>query len=207
MKLISLILTLAGFLLNGCAVGQKFDYAASIINVDSLTPAHSAAVAVLDQRVYIRNGDKKESFVGLSRGGYGNPFDVRTASGLPLASEMATAVVAALRTKGIQAEALTVRPTDGSSQARQALIQAGLDRALLFTLTEWKTDTMMRTGLSYDVTLEVFDRTGKRVARKQLFGKEVSGASILSAEKDAQKWFASKVAELFQDDAIAGSLR
>jgi hypothetical protein len=120
---------------------------------------------------------------------------------------MATAVVAALRTKGIQAEALTVRPTDGSSQARQALIQAGLDRALLFTLTEWKTDTMMRTGLSYDVTLEVFDRTGKRVARKQLSGKEVSGASILSAEKDAQKWFASKVTEMFQDDAIAGSLR
>jgi hypothetical protein len=35
----------------------------------------------------------------------------------------------------------------------------------------------------------------------------VSGGSILSAEKDAQKWFAAKVTELFQDDAIAGSLR
>ena len=66
---------------------------------------------------------------------------------------------------------------------------------------------MMRTGLDYDVTLEVYDRTGKNLARKQLSGKDVSGASILSAEKDAQKWFAAKVTEMFQDEAIANSLR
>lgn len=207
MKSFSVILALSVFLLNGCAVGQKFDYAASIINVGSLTAAHSAALAVLDQRDYIKNGDKTEAFVGLSRGGYGNPFDVNTTSGAPLATEMATAVVTALKSTGIRAQALTVRPAGGPSQARQALVQAGLDRALLFTLTEWKTDTMMRTGLSYGVTLEVFDRTGNELARKQISGKEVSGASILSAEKDAQKWFASKVTELFQDDAIAVSLR
>lgn len=185
----------------------KFDYAATIINLESLTPVHSAAVAVLDQRDYIKNRDKAESFVGLSRGGYGNPFDVRPASGMPLASEMATAVVASLKTRGIHAQALTVRPADGSSPARQALVQAGRDRAMLFTLVEWRTDTMMRTGLDYDVTLEVYDRTGKNLAHKQLSGKDVSGASILSAEKDAQKWFAAKVTEMFQDEAIANSLR
>lgn len=207
MKLNSLILAAALLLMSGCAVAQRFDYAASIINVDSLTPVYSAAVAVLDQREYIRNGDKAESFVGLSRGGYGNPFDVRTASGLPMASEMATAVVAALKARGVRAQALTVRPSDGLSSTRQAVVRTGLDRALLFTLAEWKTDTMMRTGLDFDVTLEVFDRAGNGLARKRLFGKEVSGASILSAEKDAQKWFASKVAEMFQDEAIANSLR
>lgn len=207
MKLGWLILVSAVFVLNGCAVGQKFDYAATIINLESLTPVHSAAVAVLDQRDYIKNRDKAESFVGLSRGGYGNPFNVRTASGMPLASEMATAVVASLKTIGIHAQALTVRPADGSSPARQALVQAGLDRAMLFTLVEWRTDTMMRTGLDYDVTLEVFDRTGKNLAHKQLSGTDVSGASILSAEKDAQKWFAAKVTEMFQDEAIANSLR
>jgi hypothetical protein len=188
-------------------VGQKFDYAASIINVGSLTATHSATVAVLDQRSYIKNRGKSESFVGLSRGGYGNPFDVNTASGAPLGTEMATAVVTALQSAGIRAQVLTVRPAEGPSPARQALLQAGLDRALLFTLAEWKTDTMMRTGLNYDVTLEVFDRSGKELARKQISGKELSGASILSAEKDAQKWFAAKVTEFFQDDVIAGSLR
>jgi hypothetical protein len=198
---------LSVFILSGCAVGQKFDYTAATINVDSLTPVHSAAIAVLDQRVYIRKGDKDESFVGLSRGGYGNPFDVRTASGLPLATEMAMAVVAALKTRGIRAEAVPVRPADGLSPARQALLKDGLDRAMLFTLVEWKTDTMMRTGLEYELTLDIFDRSGQRLARKELSGKEVSGASILSAEKDAQKWFASKVTEMFQDDAIASSLR
>jgi hypothetical protein len=207
MKSLFVSLILSGLLMSGCAVGQKFDYASSIISVGSLTSSHSAAVAVLDQREYIKNGDKSEAFVGLSRGGYGNPFDVETTSGGPMATEMATAVIAALKSTGIRAQALTVRPVDGPSQAHEALAHTGLDRALLFTLTEWKTDTMMHTTLSYNVTLEVFDRDGKGLARQQISGKEVSGASILSAEKDAQKWFAAKVRELLDDEAIAGSLR
>jgi hypothetical protein len=194
-------------LLNGCAVGQKFDYAASTINLRSPSDFQSVGVAVLDQRSYIKNGDKSEAFVGLSRGGFGNPFDVETRSGLAMATEMATAVVTALKSRGIRAQALKVRPADGSAQVRQVLAETGLARALLFTLTEWKTDTMMRTGLSYDVTLDVFDSSGNRLARKQISGNEVSGASILSAEKDAQKWFAAKVTELLEDEAIARSLR
>jgi hypothetical protein len=197
---------LSVFILSGCAVGQKFDYTAATINVDSLTSVHSAAIAVLDQRVSIRKGDKDKSFVGLSRGGYGNPFDVRTASGLPLATEMAMAVVAALKTRGYSAEAVPVRPVDGLSPARQALLKDGLDRDVIYT-GGMENRYEMRTGLEYKVILDIFDRTGQRLAHKELSGKEVSGASILSAEKDAQKWFASKVAETFQDDAIASSLR
>jgi hypothetical protein len=193
--------------LSGCAVGQKFSYAESSINVGSVGTARSAAVAVLDQREYVKNGKKSESFVGLSRGGYGNPFDVETKSGAAMASEMATSIVAALQGRGLKVQAVTVRSGDGPEPARQALFRSGSDRLLLFTLNEWKTDTMFRTGLDYDVTLDVLDRNGTSLARNQVSGKEVSGASILSAEKDAKAWFAAKVSELLRDEAVAKALR
>jgi len=86
------------------------------------------------------------------------------------------------------------------------LVRTGSDRLMLFTLNEWKTDTMVRTGLNFNVTLDVLDRTGTALARSQISGKEVSGSSIVSAEKDAKAWFAAKVAELLRDDAVAKAL-
>ena len=65
---------LALLLIGGCAVGVRHQY-------DSATPQINAAsggkatVAAQDRRAYVLNGDKQENFVGLSRGGYGNPFD------------------------------------------------------------------------------------------------------------------------------------
>jgi hypothetical protein len=198
---------LAVVTLSGCAFGQKFNYAESSINVGSVGTTRSASVAVLDQREYVKSGKKSESFIGLSRGGFGNPFDVVTKSGAPMATEMATSVAASLRAKGLKVQTVTVPPAGGLERARQALSRTGSDRLLVFTLNEWKTDTMMRTGLDFDVTLDVMDGSGVNLARSHVSGKEVSGSSILSAEKDAQGWFADKVSELLRDEAVAGALR
>jgi hypothetical protein len=65
-----------------------------------------------------------------------------------------------------------------------------------------KSFTMFRTALHFDVTLDVFDRAGKSLARSRVSGREVSGGSILSAEKDAQRWFAEKVYELLRDTNV-----
>ncbi len=40
------------------------------------------------------------------------------------------------------------------------------ERAVLLTLREWKSDTCQITGLAYDVTLTVVDRTGQVVGGK-----------------------------------------
>ena len=201
------IAALAPLLLSGCAFGQKFSYRDSRVNLGSFGGSGSSAVAVLDQREYVKSGKKAESFVGLSRGGYGNPFDVETRSGAPMASEMAGAIASALEARGLKVQTVTVRPADGPDRARQALVQTSSNRLLLFTLHEWQTDSMMRTGLNFDIALDVCDPGGARLARSQLSGKEVSGSSILSAEKDAQAWFAAKVWELLRDEAVAKALR
>lgn len=198
---------LAVVALSGCAVGQRFNYASATINTRGIELARSASVAVLDRREYVVSGDKPESFVGLSRGGYGNPFDVTTESKKPRAHDMALSITAALQGKGLEVRMITVDPKGAVEGARQALVQSGSDRLLLFTINEWKTDTMMRTGLHFDVSLDVFDRDGNALARSQVSGKEVSGSSIVSAEKDAQNWFAAKMRELLGDQAVRGALR
>jgi hypothetical protein len=203
-KLMSM--ALVATVLSGCAIGQKFSYSDSSIVLRRAYVGHATAVAVLDQRKYVKNGNKSESFVGLSRGGYGNPFDVDTKSGAPMAFEMATSIAAALRGKELPVQTVTVRPADGFEGARQALVQTGSNRNVLFTIDEWKTDTMMRTGLDFDVTLDVFDSSGNKLAQNRVYGKEISGGSILSAEKDARAWFAAKVSELLHDEAIEKAL-
>jgi len=192
--------------LGGCAVGQKFSYADAPMYLKPQSATGSMALAVLDNRTEVIGGAKKASWVGLSRGGYGNTFDVTTKSGLPLANDMASAVTAALKSVGRAPQTVIVSPTDGVNGARAALVASGADRLLLFTLDEWKTDTMMRTGLDFDVSLTVFDRAGQSLATKRISGKEVSGSSIVSAEKDAQKWFGDKIAELLGSREIVAAL-
>jgi hypothetical protein len=187
---------------SGCAVGQKFSYSDISVSLGSVGAVGKSSVAVLDQRQYVKNGDKSETFVGLSRGGFGNPFDVGTRSGAAMASEMAASIAASLHRNGVKVQTVVVRPADGPEGARQALLRTESDRLLLFTLNEWKTDTMFRTALHFDVTLDVFDRAGQSLARSRVSGKEVSGGSILSAEKDAQRWFAEKVYELLRDTNV-----
>jgi hypothetical protein len=193
--------------LSGCAGGQKFSYDNITINLGSAGAIGNFSIAVLDFREYVKSGNKSESFVGLSRGGFGNPFDVETRSGSALASEMAAAIAASLQRKGAEVQTVMVRPVEGPEGARRALLRTGHDRLLLFTLREWKTDTMFRTGLDFDVTLDVFDGGGKSLGGSHVSGREVSGGSILSAEKDSQRWFAAKVYELLRDKSVTSGLQ
>jgi len=47
----------------------------------------------------------------LSRGGFGNPFDVTTQSGRPLASDLSGSIVASLKGKDVDARAIELKPT------------------------------------------------------------------------------------------------
>ena len=66
-RLVAMLLACAA--LAGCAVGQKFSYADGHIALLANRSDTPTAVAVLDQRPYILSRDKRENFVGLSRGG------------------------------------------------------------------------------------------------------------------------------------------
>ena len=91
MKKMALIL--AVLFIGGCAVGNKYSYKTSDIDLPIRTEGGEALVLqVKDLRPYVLNGDKEANFVGLQRGGFGNPFDVTTESGEPMTDVMAVAI-------------------------------------------------------------------------------------------------------------------
>ena len=162
--------------LGGCAYGVKHDYDQKALDLGIATSA-SVAVGTLDHRPYVVNGQKGQNFVGLSRGGFGNPFDVTTQSGRPLASDISGSIVASMKGKGVDAKAVELKPALSLDEASSAVRAAGTQRSVVLTLLEWKADSMINIGLNYDFDLRVFDKDGKLLVSKLQQGRENLGSS------------------------------
>jgi len=113
------LITAVAVWLGGCAFGQKITYSNTTADVDA-AGNETVGVATLDQRPYVLSGNKKPSFVGLSRGGYGNPFDVETPKSAPLADEISESVSRSLAERGFKSSVVKVTP----SQSRRAALEA-----------------------------------------------------------------------------------
>jgi hypothetical protein len=204
------LLLSAALLATGCAVGNVHNYrdAAFPLAKDS---GQAVAVAVQDQRPYVLDGNKGPEFVGLSRGGFGNPFSVTTASGQPMADDMARAVASSLETAGYRPTVVALSPKEGMDAVRAKLAAARAPRALLLVVREWKSDTYMGTSLTYDLTLSVLDTGGAVLADKSDRGKRDLGASAWNppahARKAAPEMFSKMMGEFLSDEAIRKALK
>jgi hypothetical protein len=196
--------------LGACAVGNKHEYSGPAPDV-TVASSNSVAVAVHDQRPYVVSGNKTATFVGLSRGGFGNTFDVTTVSGKPLADDFRTTIAQVLKRNGISVKEIAIKPTESGSEARQALVTLGQARSLLLTLTEWKSDTFMVTLLHYDIRLVVLDRAGKALAEKTLQGTDSLGSSAINPPGHARAAippaYNKKLEELLTSAEVKQALR
>jgi hypothetical protein len=208
-NLSALVLLVACLLVNGCAVGNRYAYSTVVLEPD-LAGSGRVSVATQDRREYVLSGDKEPQFVGLQRGGFGNPFDVRTSDDRPLADDMTATIVAALAMRGFQPVAASVAPSADAAKVRKVLSEGGARRALLLTLREWKSDTYVNVELGYDVTLEVLDADGNVLASKRLEGRDDLGGNSwsppLHATKAVPLAFKAKLDELLSDPAITRAL-
>jgi hypothetical protein len=192
-------------ILGGCAVGQTIPYSSQSIALQGVSSAGTVAVAVHDMRPYVLSGNKPEKFVGLMRGGFGNPFDVTTASGAPLAGEMRDALVASLKKRGITATSVTPPPGD-PARAKAMLADTNARRRILVTLREWKSDSMMNTSLIYDVQLEVLDgRT--TLATASIRGDDNIGSVGLSPAPSVTENFVKRFDRLFDHEKVRAALK
>src|SRR5436309_1845103 len=79
------------------------------------------AITVLDSRPDVVSGDRKETFIGLSRSLYGIPYPVHTRSKKPFATELADLAAGALKSGGAPPQVVTVSPYQGRQHAIEAL--------------------------------------------------------------------------------------
>lgn len=207
-RTIPAVLTTA-LLLGGCAVGVTHQY-------DNVTPAIQTSgktsifsLAVQDQRPYVVNGQKPQTFVGLSRGGFGNPFDVNTASGKALTDDISSVVAGALAKNGAKVDVIKVAPQDQERAVVNSLA-AKKAKAVLISIAEWKSDTYMTVSLHYDVTVSVIDADGRIAAKKRLQGTDELGSSGINPPELSRQVvppaFKRKVEQLFAAPEVAAQL-
>lgn len=198
------------FLLSGCAVGNKHNYHETIVDIEA-AQGMSITVAAQDQRPYVLSGSKTPNFVGLQRGGFGNPFDVTTESGKPLADDIAASIVRSLLSVGANASSVAVSPSLSQDRAINQLRSTGSDRLLLLRFTEWKSDTYNNTALVFDVKAYVFDVQGRAIAESDISGRDNLGGSAFNPPRHARRavpeTFKRKLEELLNSREVAAALK
>lgn len=203
------VVVLAAFAATGCAVGNKHNYT---IDPPTLAVAGTRSVAVVaqDARPYVVARSKTPDFVGLSRGGFGNPFDVTTESGRPLADDFAATIARSLQSKGFKSTTVSVPPGSGSD-AKALAARAGTERLALVMIHEWKSDTYQNTALHHELVLRVYDASGTELASNRLAGSTSLGGSAWNppdhAKQAVPQFYRKTLEELFGADGIVRSLR
>jgi len=205
-----LLIVVAAFAATGCAVGNKHNYTADPPML-AVQGARSVAVAAQDARPYVITKEKSPDFVGLQRGGFGNPFDVTTESGRPLAEDFAATIARSLQSRGFKSTAVNVAPSTAAPDARSLAAQASAERVALVSIHEWKSDTYQNTALLYELVLRVFDANGNELANNRVTGRDNLGGSAWNPPDHAKgavpAAYRKKLAELFGTEAIQSSLR
>lgn len=197
-------LVLACALLAGCAAGGRYNYRDQPVTLPMRAQSEQTLMlTVEDARPYVLSGEKAPSFVGLQRGGYGNPFDVNTTSGSPLTEDMSVSIA-----KGLENAGYTV-VTAASTQTLSALVtlagKNSASRILWLKVKEWKSDIFMSIGLTYDLQLSVYDAKGELLGEDTLQGDGAVGGGKLSASKNSEHMsqeFRKRIGYLFNSPKI-----
>ncbi len=162
-----LALVLAVVLLAGCttAFGKKV----ALYNITApitVSGTKSVALASWDQRPYVVSGRKAAQFAGIIRGGYGNPFNLNTESGAPLADDFSQSIAGSLDAKGFKTGIVRTQPKQGRDAILDALRAANKERAVLVAINEWRSDTYGSTTLHYNVAVTVYGNKGNELASR-----------------------------------------
>jgi hypothetical protein len=160
----------------------------------------SIALSVQDQRDVARVGGRTD-FVGLSRAGFGNSFPVYTVSGQPLAIDFTTSI-----RRGLEAAGYRVIVVNQMDNARQEVVvrklaKTGAERLMIVQISVWVSDTLVRTKLTHDVTMRVFDGRGEELGRAQL-----ADVAVFRWESEIEKAYVAKLERLLNDPSIAEAL-
>lgn len=203
------MLPLIIFIIVGCGP-RGIKYTATLNNLEC-TSNRSVAVAILDERPYILNKEKDPSYVGIMRGGYGNPFNTRTESGAPLADDMLTTVTDSLRARGFAVMPLKTSTTDSLNSVMAKFSASGADRLILMDVKEWQSDylprafTPERSNLFLNVEVAVFNRNQKNIEKNNL--QEELTLPSGWPENTVPDVYQRKIRQLIDDSRVCRALR
>lgn len=188
-------------------MGDSYDYGSLMLPL-SPVPAGSIAVAVIDERPYVVNGDENPSYVGTVAGRYRNTVDVKTASERPLADIVADAIAEAYRRHGITATAVPAPEEGGLAAALSAAAASGADRLLVVRIGEWQTNAVVRVEEAWQFEATVHDAAGELLGLRASQGRSNVGTAGFDEESAemAVAALSRRLAYLLNDPQITGAL-
>jgi hypothetical protein len=204
-------LLLALLSLSGCAIGNKISYTGKT----GIKPQYNNDTPILvicqDKRPYVISGDKKPNFVGLTRSLYGIPYPTATTSGKPLADDFAGLLINTFNGESGKDNAIaeSVNPTTTDSEIVEIIKKSTPENgaALLYTITEWKTDTHFTASLHYNVKLSVYNKNGDLIKNKSIQGIDKLG----NDQREERKTLANAINDIYgsllNDEDMVSSIK
>jgi hypothetical protein len=131
------------------------------------------AVIVHDQRPYILSREKDTEYVGLYRGGFGKPNDIKTSTLMPLADEFSQSIVNGLLAAGFK-----------------TMESSSTNRIVSIDILEWLTVTgggitggeiisfTSGTDLYYKLVVKVFDEKNNILIQQEVKGTDRLGGNL-----------------------------
>lgn len=197
-------------ILSGCAVGNAHDFDKVTLDA-ALASDQTVALTVQDARPDIVGGDKNPNFVGVTRGGFNNPFDTTTSSKRPLAEILRDQVTAMLEADGIAVQAVDALPAARIDDAVAKLVATQSERSIYLVIDEWHSDLGYSSYLEYGFVLSIFDAAGKILAEARERAEidlTVGGFTALAdAEEIALSTYKAALEKLFADPKIVAALQ
>ncbi len=162
---------LAAALVGGCGVEATLRHHRVSLEL-AVAGEAELALAVHDQRPYVRSEEKIPAYVGSVRKA-GIPYDAHTASGRPLAADMARVVELALVKRGFSIRRIDSQPAQIEIEVVKRLVANGGGRSLLLVIRDWHADVRSeQTLLKYDLGLKVINAYRSVMAETNLRGEQ-----------------------------------
>ncbi len=185
--------------LSSCALGNagrklQLSYAPSPQSVPGLH-SKTFSIQVTDRRPYVTHGKKVPSYLGIYRGGYGNPFDVVNYGKVALADQMKVDLRSEFQALGLVETA--------ASASKQVSVR----------IHDWNFDAGIDARFWYDVELSVADFEGKQLATSRAKAEMViKGNAFAGPHSAMQKEIPVRYGELIrklvrEDSSILSALR
>ncbi len=165
----ALLVSLAALFASGC-VDRTVPYETIDPDLD-YSGRCTVAVAVVDTRDQVLDGDRSPAVVGALRVAGSRMVDLTTGDESPLADAIGEAIAASLRRAGFEAPLVDSDP----GEDREALIERARelkpDYVWLLEIRDWWSTGRATTVLSWELALTAIDAYGAAIAETSVAGK------------------------------------
>jgi len=182
----------------------KVHYDKLVANIEA-KGTKSVSIATLDHRAKIQKEGSSPDCVGYVRSTVGIPYSLETKSKKPFSDDVSSSINESFAKKGFKCSVTTTTPNDSANIVVDKLKNSGSDISILLVTNLWWTDTHMATLLEYDVTVNVYDKSGNLLVSKNFTESSKGlGVNIWGNEyqKNIPNGFTEALERFFNDPEI-----